>query len=238
MFELISGIYETFLYQPIYNLVVFLSVFSPDQNLGWAVIVLALIVRILFLPFTLGGFKTDNLLAETAPILKQIEDDNSLDSRQKRQKISAFLKSKGINPLSEIFSLFGQIIFLAILYQIVQDGLHPPYTDLYGFVPKPNDIQTNFYGVDISKAGNLIYSAGAAGILFIEQLWEYEDKKDIPEATFSGRWYPLLLPTATFILLMLLPATKALFLAVSVLFSLGIRLMVTLARSSKKQKEH
>jgi len=235
MIELILGIYTTVLYQPIYNLVVFLSVLSPEQNLGWAIVLLALIVRIAFFPLTLKGYQTDAKLEEASQQIKQIEDDINLDSKIKRTKITEIMKTRGINPVAEIVSLLGQLVFLAVLYQIVQQGLHPPYSHIYRFVPKPNDIQTVFFGMDISKSGNFFLSGVAGIILFAEQLWEYEVKKHIPEATFSGRWYPLLLPIATFILLLLLPATKAIFLAVSILFSIGVRLMYTLGRLGRKK---
>ncbi len=237
MIAFIIGLYTTFLYQPIYNLVVFLSALSPHQNLGWAIVILALIVRLVFFPLTLKGYDTDKLLEEASSQIRQIEADQSLDSKTKRERITQLMKTKGINPLAEIFSLLGQLIFLMILYQIVQQGLHPPYEKLYNFIPKPNDIDTVFFGFDISKPGNFVLSAIAGLILFAEQVWEYEAKKDIPEATFSGRWYPLLLPIATFILLMLLPATKAIFLAVSILFSIGVRLMFTLGKLGKKSDQ-
>lgn len=235
MLELILGLYTTFLYQPVYNLVVFLSVLSPDQNLGWAIVMLSLIVRIIFFPLTLKGYQTDVKLEEASDQIRRIEADNNLESRVRREKITEVMRAKGINPIAEIVSLLGQLLFLAVLYQIVQQGLHPPYTNLYSFAPKPSDIETVFYGMDISQAGNFFWSAAAAVILFVEQVWEYEAKKHIPEATFSGRWYPLLLPIATFILLLLLPATKAIFLAVSILFSLGVRLMFTLGSLGKKK---
>lgn len=235
MIGIIVGIYTTFLYQPIYNLVIFLSILSPEQNLGWAIVLLSLIVRIVFFPLTLKGYQTDAKLEEASQQIHKVESDINLDSKTKRKQVTEIMKVKGINPVSEIFSLLGQLVFLAVLYQIVQQGLHPPYSHLYSFIPRPSDIHTVFFGSDISHPANLFWSLTAAVILFGEQIWEYEAKKNIPEATFSGRWYPLLLPIATFILLMLLPATKALFLSVSILFSIGVRLMYTLGRLGRKQ---
>src|SRR3989344_3327637 len=161
MIELILGIYTTVLYQPIYNLVVFLSVLSPEQILGWAIVLLALIVRIAFFPLTLKGYQTDAKLEEASQQIKQIEDDINLDSKIKRTKITEIMKTRGINPVAEIVSLLGQLVFLAVLYQIVQQGLHPPYSHIYRFVPKPNDIQTVFFGMDISKSGNFFLSGVA-----------------------------------------------------------------------------
>lgn len=234
MFESILNIYNTGFYQPIYNFVIVLYNYSPGLNLGWAIVMLALIVRLLLLPLTLKGYRTDNLLAEAAPKVRAIEDDINLSSREKRDKITQLLKEKGVNPAAEIYSLFGQLLFLAILYQVVQQGITPDgYDQLYSFVSHPEgSINTVFFGMDVAKA-SFLFSLIAAVLLFAEQIWEYESKKNIPEATFSERWYPLLLPIFTFILLMLLPATKAVFLITSIVFSLGIRLMFTLGRANK-----
>ena len=234
MLELVLGLYNSILYQPVYNFVIALYNFSPGPNLGWAIVMLSLIVRLILLPFTLKGYQTDKLLEEVAPRVKEIEENMHLSTKERRQKITDILRGKGINPTSEIFSLFAQLIFLAILYQVVQQGITPNgYHQLYDFVGRPEgSLQTVFFGIDVSHP-SLIYGLIAALLLFIEQLWEYESKKDIPEATFSERWYPLLLPIFTFILLMLLPATKAIFLLTSILFSLGIRLMFTLGKAGK-----
>jgi membrane protein insertase Oxa1/YidC/SpoIIIJ len=235
MFELILDIYNNSLYQPIYNAVILLYNLSPGPNLGWAIVMLAIIVRLMLLPFTLKGYQTDKLLEEAAHKVSAIEEDFHLSSREKRTKITQILKEKGINPVSEIYSLFGQLIFLAVLYQVVQQGITPSgYDQLYSFIAEPKgSVDTIFFGIDIAHP-SFIYSAVAAFFLFVEQLWEYESKKNIPEATFSERWYPLLLPASTFILLMLLPATKAIFLITSILFSLGIRLMFTLGKAGKE----
>lgn len=228
------NIYSALLYQPIYNFVILLYNFSPGPNLGWAIVMLALIVRLILLPFTLKGYRTDKLLEEVAPRVTEIEENHQLSNKEKRQRITEILKQKGINPVSEIYSLFGQLIFLAVLYQVVQKGITPAgYDKLYSFISQPDGgVYTIFFGIDIAHP-SFVYSIFAAFLLFLEQLWEYESKKNIPEATFSERWYPLLLPISTFILLMLLPGTKAIFLITSILFSLGIRFMFTLGSLSK-----
>jgi membrane protein insertase Oxa1/YidC/SpoIIIJ len=236
MLDLFGHLYTIILYQPVYNLVIALYNFSPGPNLGWAIVMLSIIVRLLFLPLTLKGYKTDKLLEDTAGQIRAVENEGSLDSREKRSKITEILRSKGINPVSEIVSLLGQMLFLLILFQIVQNGITPSgYDKLYSFVSPPHgDLDTTFIGNIVVSHPNFLYSIVAAGLLFIEQIWEYEAKKNIPEATFSERWYPLLLAAFTFIILIILPATKALFFIVSILFSMGIRLMFTLGRLGKK----
>ncbi len=201
-------------------------------------VMLALIVRLAMVPLTLRGYKTDHLLEDSAADLRAIENDSNLTAKARRDKITEYLRVKGINPLSEIISVIAQLLFLGVLYQVVQHGITPDgYNQLYSFVQHPNgSLNTIFiFGVDVAHR-SVLYSVIAAALLFIEQIWEYETKKNIPQATFSERWYPLLLPIFTFILLVFLPATKAVFLATSIIFSLGIRLMFTLGRLSKKSE--
>ncbi|HSX57917.1 MAG TPA: YidC/Oxa1 family membrane protein insertase [Candidatus Saccharimonadales bacterium] len=238
MFGIFSQLYITFLYQPIYNVVIILYNHSPGPNLGWAMVMLALIVRLLMLPLTLRGYRTDHLLEESARDLREMENDTNLAPQEKRNKITAYLRAKGINPTSEIISVIAQLLFLAVLYQVVQHGITPEgYNMLYSFVKHPiGDLNTVFFfNVNVATR-SVLYSAIAAALLFVEQLWEYESKKNIPEATFSERWYPLLLPIFTFILLVFLPATKAVFLGTSILFSLGVRTMFTLGSIGKSKK--
>lgn len=231
----ILSLYHTFLYQPIFNLVILIYNYSPGPNLGWAIVLLSLLVRLVFVPLTIKGYSTDKKLENLTPRLNEIEGDNNLNPKEKRSKITEIMRQNGINPIAEIVSLLGQLLFLLILYQVVQHGIEPPFTDLYGFIHNPQHVNTIFFfGHDVAKAYDTLYCTIAAGLLFVEQVWEFESKKNIPEATLSGRWYPLLLPIFTFILLMVLPATKAVFIATSVLFSLGIRFMYTLGRIGKE----
>ena len=76
MLELFGNLYNIILYQPIYNLVIALYNFSPGPNLGWAIVMLAIIVRLIFLPLTLKGYKTDSLLEEIASQVRAIEEDS------------------------------------------------------------------------------------------------------------------------------------------------------------------
>lgn len=198
-------------------------------------VMLALIIRLCLLPLTLKGYRTDALLESLAPKVREIEANIHLSTREQRDKITELMKQAGINPASEIISVVLQLAFLAVLYQVVQHGITPDgYDKIYSFVSHPDEsLNTIFiFGVEVSQR-SVLYSLITAGLLFVEQVWEYESKKNIPEATFSERWYPLLLPIFTFILLVFLPATKAVFLATSILFSLGVRLMYTLGKSNK-----
>jgi membrane protein insertase Oxa1/YidC/SpoIIIJ len=226
--ELISNIFNTLLYQPVYNLVVIVYNLTPGPNFGWAMVGLALLIRFLFIAFTVRGLRTDRILKELEPQVAAIEADHYTPAQEKRGKIINLIKSKGINPYTEIYTFLGQVAFLAINYKVIQDFNPSGFDNLYSFVYRPEQVNTIFFGIDLLQS-SMMLSAIAAGLLMIEQIWEYTEKKDFPTA-FSERWFPLLLAGVTFILLVILPSAKAVFVATSVLFSLCLKAVITLAK--------
>ncbi len=233
---MLDFIWTELFYRPLYNIVIFTYNLTPGPNLGWAIISLAIFIRLLFLYFSIRGYKTDAILESLAPQISAIENDSILTGKQKRDQITLLLKGKAIDPMAEIWAVLAQLIFLIGLYQVIQNGFGEKQTDLlYSFVQHPEQFNSEFYGFDLVQTNGLL-SAIAAGILFLELVLEYNSKKDIPRSTVSEKWFPLLLPIFTFILLVILPATKALFIITSVLFSLILRGVITLALGSKKRR--
>lgn len=223
-----------FIYQPLYNLLVFIYHFTPGPNLGWAVVTIAVLIRLLFLYFSIRGYKTDAILDALAPQIKAIENDATLTSRQQRAEVSRILKGKNIDPLAEIWALLAQLIYMIAQYQVLQNGFKVSGEKLiYSFNYHPTSFNTIFFGIDLSKT-NFLLSFIAAAVLCFELIWEYNSKKDIPRATVSEKWFPIFLPIFTFILLIILPSAKAIFILTTVIFSLILRLIMTLAFASKK----
>ena len=216
------GLWNDFIYQPVYNLVIIAYNFSPGPNFGWAVIGLAVLFQFLFLYFTLLNFKHEQQLASVKPLIESIEKDKNLTSREKIERVSQVTKPIGINPFISAFPLFAQILFLGVLYQIIQGNIYTGvFEGLYSFVAKPGSINTQFIGFNLAKP-SIVLSLVAAGFLFFDRIWEYNKKKKIG-TTFSQKWDPLIWPLGTFIILLVLPSAKAVFLITSVVFSFIIK---------------
>lgn len=231
MFSFIGTVYFEGLYKPIYNLVIFTYNLTPGPSFGLAIIGLAIFIRFIFLYFTLLGYKHDLQLAEVKPLIERIELDKSLSSREKIDRVSALLRPHGINPFLTSIPLFAQIIFLGVLYQIIQGGIYTPgLHNLYPFVAAPTQLNTFFFGFNLAKT-SILLSLVAAFSLFLERVWEYNEHKEMTRLTLSQRWDPLIWPLGTFIILTILPSAKAIFLITSVAFSMTIKGIVHLSRS-------
>src|SRR4030042_3021364 len=228
MFSTLIATWMTVVYKPLYNLVVFTYNLTPGPSFGLTVLGLALLIRFLLLYFTLQGYKHDKMLAEVKPQIAKIEHDDRLSPKDKLQKIGNITKPLGISPFASSVPLFSQLLFLGVLYQIIQVGLTPSgFSNLYSFIGHPSSFNTDFLGFNMARP-SLILAMVAVFLLFLERLWEYTEKKDVLRTSFSQIWDPLIWPAGSLILLLVLPSAKAIFLITSVAFSLTIKSIVHL----------
>lgn len=229
MFSFLHSFWLEGLYKPIYNLVIFTYNLTPGPSFGLAVIGMAILIRFLFLYFTLLSYKHEEQLASVHPAIEKIEKDNSLTNKQKLSKISDITRPFGINPFLVSVPLFAQIVFLGVLYQIIQVGIYSNgFHNLYGFVRAPANINTTFLGFELANP-SILLALTAAVVLLLERIWEYNQKREIGE-TFAQKWDPLIWPLGTFIILLILPSAKAVFLITSTVFSFIIKSVVQLGR--------
>src|SRR3989344_171058 len=160
---MISQVFHTALYQPLYNALVFLTSVIPGTDIGLAVIALTIIVRFVLLPLSHKQRNTQAkmklLEGEMAVIKKTYSDDKRLQG----EKIMALYKEHGVNPLSGFLLIFIQIPILLALYFVFTRGIPFSATDLYGFVSLPNNIGTNFFGI-LDLSANNIWAAVLVGV--------------------------------------------------------------------------
>jgi len=235
--EPIYFIWQEVLYRPIYNLFIFVYNFTPGPNVGWAVISLAILIRVLFLNSTFRGFRTDAVIEDIEPYLEKIEEEEKHDPKEKRRRITELLKGKDINLYHEFYVIFAQVVFLIVLYSVFQYGFSKEgMRELYSWVKVPSSIHSNFFGFDLAHP-NALLSLVASLTLFIQLVWEYNSKLNIVRIRFSEKWFPLLLAIFTYILLVILPSAKALFILVSVLFSILLKVIIVVSKATGSQNQ-
>lgn len=233
MLEPFNFIWQEILYRPIYNLFIFVYQYTPGPNVGWAVIGLSILIRVLFLNSTFRGYKTDVIVESIEPYLEKIEEEEKYDNRERRRRITELLKGKDINLYHEFYVIMAQVIFLIILYSVFQHGFSPDGMKLlYPVVKHPSVINTMFFGFDLAKPSPIL-SLVASLSLFIQLVWEYNSKKNLVRIRFSEKWFPLLLSLFTYILLVILPSAKSLFILTSVLFTLILKVIIVASKASR-----
>ena len=147
-----SFIWHTFFFDPIYNCLVFFIDVVPGGDVGIAIILATLVVKTVLLPLSLKAARTQYVMREIEPELKEIKEKYK-DKREElaRATMDAY-KNAGVNPFSSILLLFVQIPIIIALYFSIARGGGVPLPDintslLYSFIPNPETVSMLFFGV-------------------------------------------------------------------------------------------
>ena len=167
-----SNFWHTIFFDPIYNLLVYLIDIVPGGDVGVAIILVTIIVKVILLPLSLKAARTQLAMREIEPMLKELKEKYK-DKREEYAKATMeAYKKAGVNPFSSIVLLFVQIPIIIALYLSVYKGggvaLPAINTDLlYSFVPTPEVITMLFLGLVDIAAKNLPLALLAGGTQFI-----------------------------------------------------------------------
>lgn len=149
-----SYLFHLFFYDPLYNgLIALLSLFShPD--VGVAVIIFTLIIRLILFPLSKGAVRTQMKLKQAEPELTRIKELYKNDREKQAKEMIALYRQYGINPFASFLLVLIQLpIILALYFIFLNGGLPSVDTSLlYSFVHAPSFIDINFLGfLDMSK---------------------------------------------------------------------------------------
>lgn len=140
--------FNTILYKPLFNALVFLYEYLPGHDFGVAVIVLTLLIRIVLYPLMVKSIKSQKVLQGLQPKLKEIQQKYKDDKETQTKETMALYKKEKINPFGGCLPLLLQFPILIALYRVFWKGLLPGAMDsLYPFVSNPGTIDPNFLNV-------------------------------------------------------------------------------------------
>lgn len=160
----LGAIFDSVFYLPLYNGLVFLIDYVPSHDVGIALIILTIIVKLLLFPLSkkasLSQYRLRSLEGEVAAIREKYASDKALQAK----KTMELYKSRNVNPFTGILTLIVQIPILIALYLIfLKAGLPAINADyLYSLVEFPTTVNTTFLGlIDLtSKSMVLAFLAG------------------------------------------------------------------------------
>ena len=91
--------------------------------IGWAIIVLTLVVRTLVIPLVRKQLVSQRRMQMLQPEIKEIQKRYKGDAIKARLAQQELFKERGINPLAGCFPLLLQMPLLFIMYSVIQHGL-------------------------------------------------------------------------------------------------------------------
>jgi YidC/Oxa1 family membrane protein insertase len=141
--------FTTYFIQPLYNVFIYLIGIMPYGDVGFAIIVMTLLVRLIFYPAFTSSIRTQMNMASIQGELDEINEKYKNDSSEKAKQTMALYKERNIRPLAGLVAVIAPIpIFIALYYAISREGLPHVSTELlYSFVPVPSVVNLQFLGV-------------------------------------------------------------------------------------------
>lgn len=166
---MLGDIFHTVIYEPLYNALVAILSLGGWMDVGIAVIVLTVLVKLALAPLSLKAARTQLLMRDLEQPMREIRERYK-DKQEQGKRMLELYREKGVNPFSGIASLFIQIpVILGLYFVFLKGGL--PTIDmsaLYAFVPQPGDIEMRFLGL-VDMGGKSYILALLAGV---SQYWQ------------------------------------------------------------------
>lgn len=153
---MISNIWNLILYKPLLNALAFLVNIIPGGDVGLAVIVLTLLVKIILFPLSQKSIESQAEMNILTPELNKIKTSGA--SKEEQAKLTFDLyKKHNTNPFSGCLLVLVQIPIIFALYYVFLKGLSFQSGTLYSFMHVPAHSNMLFLGIlDISKKSLLL----------------------------------------------------------------------------------
>lgn len=127
--------FETFIERPVFNLLEVIYALIPGHDLGVAIIVFTIVVRVALYPIVRKQLHHSLAMRRLRPELKKIKKAAGKDRQKMARLQSELYKEHNIKPFSMIGTMIVQLpIFLALFFSIRK------------LIHEPNSLQTFSYG--------------------------------------------------------------------------------------------
>jgi len=157
-----SALWNTVFYEPIYNILIFIIDHITFGDVGFAIILVTIIIKLILSPLTKKSIKSQILMKRMEPELKQIKKDFPNKEEQAKKTFELY-KKYGTNPFSGCLVVILQLPVIFALYYVFYKGLSIDTSIIYSFVQIPTNLHTNFLGL-IEMASHNLFLGIFAGI--------------------------------------------------------------------------
>ena len=145
---MLSTLFNTLFYQPLYNGLVLFIVAAPFFDVGVIVVLFTFFVKTILSPLSQKSVQTQLKIKVLEPKIREIKKKYSDDKTKQAEETMRVYKENNVNPFSGILLAFIQLPIIFALFFIFRKGL--PVIDtslLYSFVKVPEVINMNFLGL-------------------------------------------------------------------------------------------
>ena len=217
-----SELFNSILYVPFFNLLVFLYNTIAFSDFGLAIILLTLIIRAVLSPLSVKTFRSQKIMSELQPKVKEIQQRLKNEPQKQTAEIMELYKKYNINPFSGCLPLLIQLPILIALYQVSIAGFgENSLSVLYGFIKNPGFLNSTSFGfIDLTRRSiPLSFVAGLGQFIQTKMSTPFQKSQAGPLGAMN-RQMLYFFPLITIIISMSFPAGLPLYWLATTFFSI------------------
>lgn len=231
-----TNLFDTILYIPFFNFLVFLYNTVAFNDFGVAIILLTLIVRLVLSPLSVKTFRSQKALTALQPKIKEIQTKFKDDREKQTREIMEIYRSNRVNPFSGCLPLLIQLPILIALYRVSIAGFESnSFSVLYDFIGRPEFLNPASLGfINLTKRSFLL-SLVAGTVQFMQTKLTPSFQKNQKGGQFEAMNRQMLyfFPLITIIISMSFPAGLPLYWIATTVFSIFEQAYVNRKSSGK-----
>lgn len=220
-------------YKPLYNTLVFLVKIAPSRDLGFAIIILTILIRLVLLVPSQRAIVSQRRMQELQPKLNKIKKEFAGNQERIAAETMKLWKEHKVNPFGSCLPMLVQFPVLIALFYVIQNGLNPDNTYLLYSPLKNvdlNNVHTNFLGIlELTKVNKYVLPLIVGALQFFQlKLTTFNKKKKeegqqepSSEMETANKTMTYIMPVMIAIFTASVPAGVGLYWGVSTLFALG-----------------
>jgi len=231
-----NSLWHNFIYDPLYNALIFLIGIVPGADVGIAVIVLTVFVKLLLFPLAHRVARTQVVIKRIQPELDKLKEKFKDDKQEQTLKTLALYKDNNINPFFGFLVILIQLpIILGLYWVFYKGGLPMVNMDLlYSFVSGITVPNMTFIGITDMAGKSLVLALLAGSTQFIQMqiiMPDAPEKKDNPTikddlARTMHMQMKYVMPIIITVVAYTISAAVALYWVTSNIFAIGQELLV------------
>jgi YidC/Oxa1 family membrane protein insertase len=175
-------LFHTFVYDPLYNILIGLYDVIPGADFGISIIIITILLKIALIPLSKKQIESQKRLQEIQPKIKELQKKYKDDKEKQAREMMDLYKKEKVNPLGGCLPLIIQLIFFIAIYRILIDISTNDFLVnsefLYSFVSNPETINTTFLGIVDLTVPNIFLAVVTAFAQYIQMKMMMKNKNN------------------------------------------------------------
>jgi YidC/Oxa1 family membrane protein insertase len=177
--------FRAFVTKPLLNLLVLIATLTPGYNLGIAIIVLTLIVKLLLFIPTQHGLEGQRKLQALQPKIEELRKRCGTDAQKINQETMKLWKEHKVNPFQSCLPILVQFPVLIGLFYVIRDGSHLGLSEHLLYAPYkelPWTFGVHFLGLNLLEPNMYILPPLLVILQFVQMKLSFAMAKKKKEA--------------------------------------------------------